>query len=579
MQSLQARAPDKDRTTTLLATTSPHRTMAQRKPQIPCITDPDPKTATSTAFTCARRHFTVKDLPDDFPYDVVHDNGLQIHYFEFRAHAPPPPDLGHAGDVWLNIAPGSYALHVRVHDKWLLWPGPHKSKKNMFEHPLVPGRYLWCTRKHVLWYTCDGIRKSASLQTRGEENDFGRNRYRAAVGAADRGASRAQASANNNRLPLRTAAEAIAKILEMEEEERKQGRDQPEAKRRKIREDDGSEGGSRRASVGTLTAASPISPTSLALPSNAPAPTTPATPFPTAHLFSTTTSSLSQALGGPAPSSVSPSTHGSRPLPQVAPFNPPQRSPTQMPMPIPQMPMSQPPSSRIAPSPLPQTSQPSSHAHMSSSSSPQVTKSSPSSVLSTISLLPAPHPLPQQPPKNSALLAQMNPSPNLVPSPSPITPANVGAGSGARMAGGELADCARLQEDVRKLMEENQRLTKEVTRLSDENHRLYQHQSQLQHHQHQHQRSPLPTNMLSSSAMHDILREALNTGLGARIPSLMNEAQEHLHARREAERKLAEFQDQLKKMTQAFQISRFPGGGDNSLSTPGPSPRMNPTDT
>jgi hypothetical protein len=156
------------------------------KPQLPCITNPKPSSASPIPFVYERRHFTVKTLPESYPYEVIRDNGLQIHYFEFRGQGPPPADLGFPGDVWLNVRPGELSLYARTLTEWVIWPGPRKAKKQMFEHPLVPGRYLWCTRKHVLWYTCDGIRKSASLQTRGEEEDFGRTRYRS-VGPMERG--------------------------------------------------------------------------------------------------------------------------------------------------------------------------------------------------------------------------------------------------------------------------------------------------------------------------------------------------------------------------------------------------------
>ena len=208
------------------------------KPPMPCIANPKPTSTSSIPFRHERRHFTVKTLPDSFPYEVIRDNGLQIHYFEFRGQGPPPADLGSPGDVWLNVRAGELSLYARTQSDWVIWPGPRKAKKQMFEHPLVPGRYLWCTRKHVLWYTCDGIRKSASLQTRGEEEDFGRTRYRT-VGPMERGGAR---TVNDNapRFPLRTAEEAVAKILEVENEERRHGRDvhAPEPKRRRLREGD-----------------------------------------------------------------------------------------------------------------------------------------------------------------------------------------------------------------------------------------------------------------------------------------------------------------------------------------------------
>ena len=286
---------------------------------MPCIAFPNPSSVSSTLFTFERRHFTQKSLPDDFPYEAIRDNGLQVHYFEFRGQGAPPDDVGHPGDVWLNLKPGEYALHARLATEWVLWPGPRKAKKQMFAHPLVDGRYLWCTRKHVLWYTCDGIRKSASLQMRGEEEDFGRRRYRT-VGPMERGGSRA-GDDGVSRMPLRTAAEAIAKILEMEEEERRNGREPPEPKRRRIRDADSAsvgsstrsaktrEGGSDRQESAVPVSAEPS--TSTAVPQ--PQPPQPPTdshlrqPYNT-HTFplQSTPSSLSQALEPPVNITVQP---------------------------------------------------------------------------------------------------------------------------------------------------------------------------------------------------------------------------------------------------------------------------------
>lgn len=87
----------------------------------------------------------------------------------------------------------------------------------MHPHPLVSGRFLWITRKSVLWYTADGIRKNASMQERGEEDDYGRERLLKEGPQPHGGAGREIDSAT--RRPLRAAPEAIEKILQLEEEE------------------------------------------------------------------------------------------------------------------------------------------------------------------------------------------------------------------------------------------------------------------------------------------------------------------------------------------------------------------------
>ena len=87
----------------------------------------------------------------------------------------------------------------------------------MHAHPLVPGRFLWITRKSVLWYTADGIRKNASMQERGEEDDYGRERLLKEGPQPHGGAGREIDT--TTRRPLRSAPEAIEKILQAEEEE------------------------------------------------------------------------------------------------------------------------------------------------------------------------------------------------------------------------------------------------------------------------------------------------------------------------------------------------------------------------
>jgi len=46
------------------------------KPPLPCIACPNPVSASPTPFTYERRHFNVKTIPADFPYQVVHNGGL-----------------------------------------------------------------------------------------------------------------------------------------------------------------------------------------------------------------------------------------------------------------------------------------------------------------------------------------------------------------------------------------------------------------------------------------------------------------------------------------------------------------------
>ncbi|KAF8271704.1 hypothetical protein EI94DRAFT_517748 [Lactarius quietus] len=485
------------------------------KPPMPCIANPKPTSGSSILFRHERRHFTVKTLPDTFPYEAIRDNGLQIHYFEFRGQGPPPADLGSPGDVWLNVRAGELSLYARTLKEWAIWPGPRKAKKQMFEHPLVPGRYLWCTRKHVLWYTCDGIRKSASLQTRGEEEDFGRTRYRT-VGPMERGGSR-NANDSTPRFPLRTAEEAVAKILEVENEERRHGRDAhaPEPKRRRLREGDVDPPPHRAKSASEEptpgSSSSGDRSTTTQYTSSAPPATWTANgdgrfqrqvgynPENVSFYPVSPSSSLSQALG---PNGV-PTGNPHPPSPTAI--------PTHDPVPGPQL------------------------STYTSTPTISATTATLSPISTSITSTLPPHAPPTTYPQRPGH-----------PPRAPNFPVD--------------ADMTRIRDEVMRLSAENSRLYAENSRLSEEN-------------------RSLRANAYCPQSLVEAFRDALGTTLGTGVNELLRDAQEQRAARIEAERKLVEFQDQLKKvllprlhalqrergahcmqMTQAFQIPALAAG-------------------
>lgn len=465
---------------------------------MPCIANPKPTSSSPIPFRHERRHFTVKALPESFPYEVIRDNGLQIHYFEFRGQGLPPADLGYPGDVWLNVRPGELSLYARTMSEWVIWPGPRKAKKQMFEHPLVPGRYLWCTRKHVLWYTCDGIRKSASLQTRGEEEDFGRTRYRT-VGPMERGGAR-NANDNAPRFPLRTAEEAVAKILEVESEERRHGRDPPEPKRRRLREGEAD------------------------LPHRAKSVSEEPTPG--------SSSSGGRSTATQYTSSAPAAWNGDGRYQRQVGYNPEN---------VPFYPVS--PSSSLSQA-LGPNGVPTGNPHP--QSPPAITGHDPVSgpPLSTFTSTPT----------ISAATATLSPAPTsitstLPPHPSPATyPQHPGHPPRASNIPVD-ADNSRIRDEMMRLSAENARLCAENTRLLEEN-------------------RSLRANAYCPPSLVEAFREALGTTLGAGVNELLREAQEQRAARMEAERKLVEFQEQLKKMTQAFQIPALTAGNPNDPQLP-----------
>ncbi|KAI0028153.1 hypothetical protein K488DRAFT_90057 [Vararia minispora EC-137] len=518
------------------------------KPLMPALARPNPTSASGIHPATYPRHFNLKDgAPVSFPFEPHRENGMvQIHYREFRGQGPPPNDIGDAGDVWMDIRPGHYALYAHKNDQWEKWTGPHKSKKKMFEHPLVPGRYLWCTKKSVLWYTCDGIRKSASLQTRGEEDDFGRERYRT-VGPMERGSGRGAPATDAQRIPLRTAEEAIAKILQNEGEDDRRAE---VGKRRRPRDDDPPAGRRRRsaepapapapasasasASASTPTLAStselasastsvpppapsPLALNTLALPSSRPTPF--AAPPPPAPVYpAASSSSLSQALGGLA---VSPSLNAARSLPGSA-------CPTGGPGPTP-------------------------------ASYP---RSSPAQPLNT--LFPPPQPLVGTAGNTAYPSPQSQASPLEPGADTPLPPY-------VRLSA-EHVQAALMREEpaharaVRaRLDSENERLSRENERLSRENERLTAEV----------QRLAAPAALPPGTA--ELWREFAGSHFAKHFQSLQADVQEHYSARKEAESKLLKMQEQLSKIQEMFRPPSY--AADQPLNTPGPSPRLLSSDS
>ncbi|TFY61994.1 hypothetical protein EVG20_g6857 [Dentipellis fragilis] len=545
---------------------------------MPCFAYSHPASRSPKPFTYTRRHFTVKTVPDTFPYDVPTDNGLQIHYFEFRGKCPPPTDVGHPGDVWLDLTPGNYALYacMQAPGQWARWPGPRKAKKQMFAHPLLPGRYLWCTRKHVLWYTCDGIRKSASLQMRGEEDDFGRTRYRA-VGPMERGGARnterMREGHGEARVPLRTAAEAIAKILEMEEEERRSGREPvpprrkrsappPESAKRARTDDGGGEDGGgdeeddrdrdADADLSPEPAPTPVQPQPR--PTQPQSYTTHSSAGPLAYpIFSEYSSSLSQALGP-------------QPL-----LSPPQATYSRQQQHYQQL-HQQPGRSHSQSQNQAQGTNPHHQQHANKQTLTSTRPAAPASAPSTSSSVPT----------SSGTHPPISTSTTTTTSTQTAPPQTPRIIERTRFLEQEIL---RARDEARRLSEENRRLGAENARLAEECARLRAAGNT-------HNSMPMASGAGVGALVPELagaVREAMTSALGSRVGHFLQDAQEQRAARLEAEHKLGELQEQLKKITQAFQLGAninngaHPVGGgvgmgSGALHTPGPSPRMGVSD-
>lgn len=45
-------------------------------------------------------------------------------------------------------------------DKWEKWQGPFRTKDQLIKHPDLHDRYLWCSDKHIVWYSYKSVQKS-----------------------------------------------------------------------------------------------------------------------------------------------------------------------------------------------------------------------------------------------------------------------------------------------------------------------------------------------------------------------------------------------------------------------------------
>ncbi|VDB95416.1 unnamed protein product [Peniophora sp. CBMAI 1063] len=497
---------------------------SSRKPQHPCIDNPHPTSSTShVRFVCEQKQFSHKDpLPADFPYKVARDtsNGAStIPYLEFRGEGDPPADVGTPGDVWLDIRPGHYQLWACGRTAWEIWRGPNKSKKDMHPHPLVTGRFLWITRKSVLWYTADGIRKNASMQERGEEDDYGRERLLKEGPQPHGGAGRDLDSAN--RRPLRSAPEAIEKILQFEEEESNAN----PSRRRKREERESTppneRPSSRRRSEEPIIKEpepSPLSLSNVPLPSAHAPQITPFMPSPAqtqqslylqSNIFPQqptsygSSSSLSMALDDP----ISPGIHSQRltassSQPRLAPRPPqlqqtPQQHSGTLWQPISQMPASLQPSQAASPSG-------SGQGHMTSLASTSY-----------------PSPQSQSQSHSSPLDGNTH----------------------------QMMQITRLSSENTRLSEENARLTAEIRRLKEEREQERASGASL-----------LPHSVLAPIGQ--VVQDCIYRGLNQQL-------QDEMKKRKEAEEILSQLQRQVNQMNHVFKLA----APAQSLSTPGPSPR------
>ncbi|KAF7368934.1 hypothetical protein MVEN_00219600 [Mycena venus] len=116
-----------------------------------------------------RRTFAVNpealDPGHPYSFDNSGRSGCHVSFFEFRGTGPPSSNFGHAGDVYVDLTPGSYALywrdrHGRGPGQWRRWMALLLDKVPLYKyltahpwanHPQTSDLYLWVDPTGVTW--------------------------------------------------------------------------------------------------------------------------------------------------------------------------------------------------------------------------------------------------------------------------------------------------------------------------------------------------------------------------------------------------------------------------------------------
>jgi hypothetical protein len=127
------------------------------KPLQPCLVNPIPTSSSQIVIIYKHTYFyeNAKDLKD-YPYFAGRSirnkgNACTIHYVEFRCASTPPSDIGHPGDVWIDLTPDKFGLYAKAGADWKKWPGLLAHDDSLIVHPHIPTRVLWCTKRYVTW--------------------------------------------------------------------------------------------------------------------------------------------------------------------------------------------------------------------------------------------------------------------------------------------------------------------------------------------------------------------------------------------------------------------------------------------
>lgn len=140
-----------------------------------------PSSLIQPSITCELKTFVVETLPAGYPYETYQPSQktytkYHIPFFQFSGRGPPPLDVGHPGDIFIDSTPGANALYMRSSTDWVLWSDPHPDDRRVTTSLLIchpafvnehEGRYLWCSNKSIFsWYSLSTIENSRRLVQR-----------------------------------------------------------------------------------------------------------------------------------------------------------------------------------------------------------------------------------------------------------------------------------------------------------------------------------------------------------------------------------------------------------------------------
>lgn len=113
-----------------------------------------------TCTTTQSMQFCVKP-PSSCPRHCNPDSSFQVSapYHRIDGYGPPPEEIGHIDDIYVDLTTGSQMIYARTLTGWAKWPGLRSSDNGYIQHSSVNERYLWCSTKGISWFPGNIVRE------------------------------------------------------------------------------------------------------------------------------------------------------------------------------------------------------------------------------------------------------------------------------------------------------------------------------------------------------------------------------------------------------------------------------------